>query len=117
MEKLKNGTEMIDNYNNNYIYKENDYGDLTLYIQDRVTKSYTTPDYSFFSDKDNEFKILSEIDIQEIYKYGTNNKKGFITNSSTDSEKERELRNYIVNNTKDIEMLIQAIKQLDKKIK
>lgn len=108
---MKNGTEMIDNYNNNYIYKEDDYGKVTLYMKDKVTKSYTTPDYSFFSDKDNEFKILSEkdeeIDIQAIACFAE------IRNVSTwcNETLSHNQRNIVSK----INEIIKALKQLDKK--
>ena len=59
--------------------------------------------------------IEEEIDVEKIY--CTNNNQGMITNSSDDNEKEKELRKYIVNNCKDIEELLQIVKQIDKRVK
>lgn len=61
--------------------------------------------------------IEDEIDIENMKKYATNQAEDIITKTSTDNETEKELRNYIVNNTEDISELIQAVKQLNKKVK
>lgn len=67
-----------------------------------------------------KFEILSEedeeIDIEAINEFGTNEHEAYISHSSTDSEKEKELRKYIVNNIKDINILIKTVKQLNKKL-
>lgn len=58
---------------------------------------------------------LIEDEIEKIY--CTNNKQGIITKTSDDNEKEGELRRYIVNNCKDIDEILQAVKQIDKRVK
>ena len=63
-----------------------------------------------------EFELIEdEKEVEKIY--CTNNNQGMITNSSDDNEKERELRKYIVNNCKDIEEILQVVKQIDKRVK
>lgn len=89
-------------------------------------KEKTIPDYSFFTDNDNEFELIEEqqdIDIQEIKEIEWNEINGvgdecdeFIL---TNNEK------YICSSYDDPEMvtilkineLIKAVKQLDRKIK
>lgn len=63
-----------------------------------------------------EFELIEdEKNVEKIY--CTNNNQGMITNSSDDNETERELRKYIVNNYKDIEEILQVVKQIDKRVK
>ena len=63
-----------------------------------------------------DFELIEdEKDVEKIY--CTNNNQGMITNSSDDNEKEKELRKYIVNNCKDIDEILQAVKQIDKRVK
>ena len=64
-----------------------------------------------------DFELIEDKINIENMKYGTNQNKGIITKSSSDNEKEKELRNYIVNNMEDIDKLIQAVKQIKKEVK
>lgn len=59
-----------------------------------------------------DFELIQD----EIIESATNSIKGIVTKSSKDTEKEAELRKYIVNNFEDIRKLIQAVKQLNKKL-
>ena len=112
MENLKNGTEMIIQiYKRKLIYEGSDN------LIDKETSKSVEVQWLIAT----TIEILSEedeeIDIQALNQYGTNFHEGIISTRSSDTEKEKEFRKYIVNNAKDIRTLIRVVKQLDKKIK
>lgn len=115
MENLKNGTE-IKYGEKVLIYEHNE---LMMELSNGNKIDFFA-EYNFMVLKDN-FEILSEedeeVDIQALNQYGTNFNEGIISTRSSDTEKEKEFRKYIVNNAKDIRTLIRVVKQLDKKIK
>lgn len=70
---FEEGTCFTDNYNK-YILKRYDDNELVLYKEDTVTNSLETPDYSYFSDKENTFEICYEpIDVEKIEKLNFKN--------------------------------------------
>lgn len=106
---IKENTKFKDNLGEEYIYKDDGYGGLILYKEDTLNNEYYTPDYSFFTDKDITFEILSEqeeeIDIEAIEE---------IPNKILNLE---DLEEYIIDYHNKINDLIKAVKQLNKKIK
>ena len=109
--EIREGSRFRDTYSE-YIYKRNSFGDLELKRKDG--EEFISPDYSYFAEKDINFELIED-EIEKIY--CTNNKQGMITKSSNDNEKERELRKYIVNNCKDIDEILQVVKQIDERVK
>ena len=92
--EIKEESRFIDTYSE-YIYKRNSFGDLELKREDG--EELTSPDYSYFAVKDNDFELIEdEIDI--------------------DSIKEMEL-DVIDDVTYYINDLIKAVKQIDKRVK
>lgn len=68
-----------------------------------------------FNIMDLDFELIEDkIDVEKIY--CTNNKQGIITVASSDNEKEKELRKYIVNNCKDIDEILKEVKRIDKRV-
>lgn len=65
-----------------------------------------------FNIMDLDFELIQD----EIIESATNSIEGIVTNNSKDTEKEAELRRYIVNNFQDIKKLVQVVKQLNKKL-
>ena len=65
--KIKKGSRFRDTYSE-YIYKRNSFGDLELKREDG--EELTSPDYSYFAEKDNDFELIEdEIDIDNIEEY------------------------------------------------
>ena len=92
--EIKEESRFRDTYSE-YIYKRNSFGDLELKREDG--EELTSPDYSYFAVKDNDFELIEdEIDI--------------------DSIKEMEL-DVIDDVTYYINDLIKAVKQIDKRVK
>lgn len=94
--EIKKGSRFIDTYSE-YIYKKDGIdAELTLYKKDEITGAYSTPDYSYFVDNENEFELIEEdaIDIDNISE--------LYSASDTDDK---------------INELVQAVKQLNKEIK
>lgn len=93
--EIKEENRFRDTYSE-YIYKRNSFGDLELKREDG--EELTSPDYSYFAEKDNDFELIEdEIDIDSIEEL-----EGIVEYST-----ER--------NT--INQLIQAVKQIDKRVK
>lgn len=93
--KIKEGSRFRDTYSE-YIYKRNSFGDLELKREDG--EELTSPDYSYFAEKDNDFELIEdEIDIDSI----------------------KELEGIVEYATEQdtINKLIQAVKQIDKRVK
>lgn len=81
---------------------------LTLYKIDTITGEYSTPDYSYFAEKDNDFKLIEDekIDIESINEL------------LVEQLKNREHTNadiYML--AKRQNELVQAVKQLNQEIK
>ena len=77
--------------------------ELTLYKKDEITGAYSTPDYSYFVDNENEFELIEEatIDIESIKE---------IKCKESWSEEGHKLIDTV-------NELVQAVKQLNKEIK
>jgi len=102
--EIKEGSKFVDKlYKEEYIYSRNEItNEPMLYKKDIVTEDYFIPDYSFFAEKDNDFELIEdEIDIDNIEEYKQEHTERCI---------DIDIRNKI-------NELIQAVKQLDKKIK
>ena len=98
--KIKKGSRFRDTYSE-YIYKKDGIdAELTLYKKDEITGAYSTPDYSYFVDNENEFELIEEdaIDIDNIEE---------LTQNCFDDWTE----------AKKINELVQAVKQIDKRVK
>lgn len=107
--EIKEGRKIKGNGNVTYIFNG---GSFECIDHD----CFLTDDYDNIGLAITEFELIEdEEDVEKIY--CTNNNQGMITNSSDDNEKERELRKYIVNNCKDIEEILQVVKQIDKRVK
>ena len=106
------GVDLLLTYDNNVLY---------YYDENLEHNREFFADFGLSSILNCKFEILSEedeeIDIQALNQYGTNFHEGIISTRSSDTEKEKEFRKYIINNAKDIRTLIRVVKQLDKKIK
>lgn len=97
--EIREGSRFRDTYSE-YIYKRNSFGDLELKRKDG--EEFISPDYSYFAEKDNNFELIEdEIDIDNIEEY---------KQEHTERCVDIDIRNKI-------NELIQAVKQLDKKIK
>lgn len=109
--ELKENTKIEDDLGEKYIYKDDGCGNLTLYKEDIITKEYYTPDYSFFTAKDNKFEIIEdkEIDIEAIEEIEEFELDQFITMNNSERF-DRTMIEY-----SKINELIKAVKQLNKK--
>ena len=97
--KIKKGSRFRDTYSE-YIYKRNSFGDLELKREDG--EELTSPDYSYFAEKDNDFELIEdEIDIDNIEEY-----KQKYTERCIDID----IRNKM-------NEILQAVKQIDKRVK
>lgn len=100
--KIKEGSRFRDTYSE-YIYKRNSFGDLELKREDG--EGLTSPDYSYFAEKDNDFELIEdEIDIDSIEEL---NDTCYITYGMSEHNKTRTTINEI----------LQAVKQIDKRVK
>lgn len=59
---IKEGSRFFDSYGE-YIYMKNDLGELELKRKDG--QEYTVPDYSFFTESDNIFKSVENLEIDD----------------------------------------------------
>lgn len=120
--KLKENTRLVDDYGNEYIYKRDEMGDLTLYIEENEETSI--PDYSMFID--NKFEILlkkeEEIDIEEMM--GVNAFKLMKSPYMADCLREGKfdifmelLKQSELEFVDKIDEIVEALKQLNRKIK
>lgn len=111
--EIKENTKLKDNLGEEYIYKDDGYGGLTLYKEDALNNEYYTPDYSFFTDKDITFEILSEqdeeIDIEAITYFDEVRDLSTWSNETLSDNQ----RSILIK----IKELTKAVKQLNKKIK
>lgn len=97
--KIKKGSRFRDTYSE-YIYKRNSFGDLELKREDG--EELTSPDYSYFAEKDNDFELIEdEIDIDNIEEYKQEHTERCI---------DIDIRNKI-------NELIKVVKQIDKRVK
>lgn len=106
--EIKEESRFIDTYSE-YIYKRNSFGDLELKREDG--EELTSPDYSYFAVKDNDFKLIEdEIDIDSIEEL---NDTCYDVNIMSDDDLE-----FYHNKTRTtINEILQAVKQIDKRVK
>ena len=106
--EIKEGSKFIDTYGE-YIYKrEEASGENVLYRIDEVTEEYTSPDYSYFAEKGNDFELIEdEIDIDSIDEL---DKNGTFINGEINDQRVIDIQNKI-------NQLVQAVKQLNKEVK
>lgn len=104
-EQLKNGTRFLDTYGE-YKYEVED-GIGILKRKDEITKEWGTPDYSFFTDSENEFEVVEEteeIDIDSIEEVN-------VTDRGMDTD------DCILYYEDKMNELIKAVKQINNKLK
>lgn len=102
--EIKEGSKFVDKlYKEEYIYSRNEItNEPLLYKKDTVTEDYFIPDYSFFAEKDNDFELIEDqIDIDNIEEY---------KQEHTERCVDIDIRNKI-------NELIQAVKQLNERVK
>lgn len=106
--EIKEESRFIDTYSK-YIYKRNSFGDLELKREDG--EELTSPDYSYFAVKDNDFELIEdEIDIDSIEEL---NDTCYDVNIMSDDDLE-----FYHNKTRTtINEILQAVKQIDKRVK
>lgn len=110
--EIKENTKFIDKYNINYIYKlDGIEGELALYKQEQYYED-SIPDYSMFIDNTfAEIKEEQDIDIQSIEEFEID-KNNYIQ-TELGAFKTRKMDIAFLNKINEI---IQAVKQLDRKI-
>lgn len=97
--EIKEKSRFRDTYSE-YIYKRNSFGELELKREDG--EELTSPDYSYFAVKDNDFELIEdEIDIDNIEEY-----KQKYTERCIDID----IRNKM-------NEILQAVKQLNERVK
>ena len=97
--EIKEESRFRDTYSE-YIYKINSFGELELKRKDG--EELTSPDYSYFAEKDNDFELIEdEIDIDNIEEY-----KQKYTERCIDID----IRNKM-------NEILQAVKQLNERVK
>ena len=106
--EIKEESRFRDTYSE-YIYKRNSFGDLELKREDG--EELTSPDYSYFVEKDNDFELIQdEIDIDRIEEL---NDTCYDVNTMSDDDLE-----FYHNKTRaTINEILQAVKQIDKRVK
>lgn len=106
--EIKEENRFRDTYSE-YIYKRNSFGDLELKREDG--EELTSPDYSYFVEKDNDFELIQdEIDIDRIEEL---NDTCYDVNTMSDDDLE-----FYHNKTRaTINEILQAVKQIDKRVK
>ena len=106
--EIKEESRFRDTYSE-YIYKRNSFGDLELKREDG--EELTSPDYSYFAEKDNDFELIQdEIDIDRIEEL---NDTCYDVNTMSDDDLE-----FYHNKTRaTINEILQAVKQIDKRVK
>lgn len=111
--EIKEGSKFVDKlYKEEYIYSRNEItNEPLLYKKDTVTEDYFIPDYSFFAEKDNDFELIEdEIDIDSIEEL---NNTCYDVNTMSDDDLE-----FYHNKTRTtINEIVQAVKQIDKRVK
>lgn len=106
--EIKEKSRFRDTYSE-YIYKRNSFGDLELKREDG--EELTSPDYSYFAVKDNDFELIEdEIDIDSIEKLDDT---CYILYGMQDEE----IENYHNKTRTTINEILQAVKQIDKRVK
>ena len=106
--EIKEESRFRDTYSE-YIYKRNSFGDLELKREDG--EELTSPDYSYFAVKDNDFELIEdEIDIDSIEKLDDT---CYILYGMQDEE----IENYHNKTRTTINEILQAVKQIDKRVK
>ena len=106
--EIKEESRFRDTYSE-YIYKRNSFGELELKREDG--EELTSPDYSYFAVKDNDFELIEdEIDIDSIEKLDDT---CYIMYGMQDEE----IENYHNKTRTTINEILQAVKQIDKKVK
>ena len=106
--EIKEESRFRDTYSE-YIYKRNSFGDLELKREDG--EELTSPDYSYFAVKDNDFELIEdEIDIDSIEKLDDT---CYIMYGMQDEE----IENYHNKTRTTINEILQAVKQIDKRVK
>lgn len=97
--EIKEESRFRDTYSE-YIYKRNSFGDLELKREDG--EELTSPDYSYFVEKDNDFELIQdEINIDSIEEYKQEHTERCI---------DIDIRNKM-------NEILQAVKQIDKRVK
>ena len=106
--EIKEESRFRDTYSE-YIYKRNSFGDLELKREDG--EELTSPDYSYFAVNDNDFELIEdEIDIDSIEEL---NDTCYDVNIMSDDDLE-----FYHNKTRTtINEILQAVKQIDKRVK
>lgn len=98
--EIKEESRFRDTYSK-YIYKRNSFGDLELKREDG--EELTSPDYSYFAEKNNDFELIQdEIDIDRIEE---------LTDESEGTAREFHAIMDKINE------ILQAVKQIDKRVK
>ena len=106
--EIKEESRFRDTYSE-YIYKRNSFGELELKREDG--EELTSPDYSYFAVKDNDFELIEdEIDIDSIEKLDDT---CYIMYGMQDEE----IENYHNKTRTTINEILQAVKQIDKRVK
>ena len=106
--EIKEESRFRDTYSE-YIYKRNSFGELELKREDG--EELTSPDYSYFALKDNDFELIEdEIDIDSIEKLDDT---CYIMYGMQDEE----IENYHNKTRTTINEILQAVKQIDKRVK
>lgn len=106
--EIKEESRFRDTYSE-YIYKRNSFGELELKREDG--EELTSPDYSYFAVKDNDFELIEdEIDIDSIEKLDDT---CYILYGMQDEE----IENYHNKTRTTINEILQAVKQIDKRVK
>ena len=106
--EIKEKSRFRDIYSE-YIYKRNSFGELELKRKDG--EELTSPDYSYFAEKDNDFELIGdEIDINSIEELDD---ACYDVNIMSDDDLE-----FYHNKTRTtINEILQAVKQIDKRVK
>ena len=106
--EIKEESRFRDTYSE-YIYKRNSFGELELKRKDG--EELTSPDYSYFALKDNDFELIEdEIDIDSIEKLDDT---CYIMYGMQDEE----IENYHNKTRTTMNEILQAVKQIDKRVK
>ena len=110
--EIKEESRFIDTYSE-YIYKRNSFGDLELKRKDG--EELISPDYSFFAEKDNDFELIEyEKDIDDIKELYINDDMKSVGKDTIKNWTGRSLDITFANKINEI---IQAVKQIDKRVK
>ena len=106
--EIKEESRFRDTYSE-YIYKRNSFGELELKRKDG--EELTSPDYSYFALKDNDFELIEdEIDIDSIEKLDDT---CYIMYGMQDEK----IENYHNKTRTTMNEILQAVKQIDKRVK